>query len=232
MLEQKWIRIPGGSMIYRVRHRIMEGDCPCEHGPVLAEVKTYEIMKYPVTNGMFRQFIQETGYKGDGNFLEHWKNAGFDSIEDKPVVYVSLDDAKAYAAYAGGKLPSEIQWQYAAGGADGRRWPWGDDYSADFVNGDGGELSNVDAYPQGESPFGVADLCGNVWEWTDGPVSDGHRLFALLRGGCCYRAAHFWHMEGGAHPVDSHIKMLLLSDELNRAATVGFRCVREARDDG
>ncbi len=225
-IANEWIRIPGGKMIYRVRHRIMEGDCPCEHGPVEMEIKPFEIMKYPVTNGMYRKFVEETGYSASGNFLAHWKNVPFEEIENKPVTFVSPEDAKAYAAYVGARLPSEAEWQFAAGGADGRKWPFGNDFDPERVNGNGGVITDVDAYPDGASPYGVMDLSGNVWEWTDSFTNDGQRPFALLRGGCCFRAAHFWHMEGGAHPIDSHMKMLLLSDDLNRASTLGFRCVR------
>ena len=68
---------------------------------------------------------------------------------------------------------------------------------------------------------------GNAWEWVGGEADDGAHRFALLRGGSCYRAAHFWHMQGGQQPIDSHMKMPLMDGNLNRAATVGFRVARE-----
>lgn len=85
MIDQRWLKIPGGSMVYRVRRRIMEGDCPCEHGPITVNVEAFEMMKYPVTNGMFRNFIESTGYHAEGNFLQHWRNNDFSAIVDMPV---------------------------------------------------------------------------------------------------------------------------------------------------
>ncbi len=224
-MQQQWIQIPGGKFVYQVRHRIMEGDCQCEHGPVLVHLPAFEMTRYPVTNGMYRGFIKATGYSGGGNFLQHWRN-NHQAGDDLPVVWASLKDARAYAEWVGGRLPTEAEWQYAAGGADGRSWPWGGDFDAARVNGKGGVLMPVDAHPDGESPFGIADMCGNAWEWTESETDDGLHRFALLRGGSCYRGPHFWHMDGGAQPIHSHVKMQLLADNLDRSGMVGFRLVR------
>jgi len=229
MLTNEWITIPGGAFVYRVRHRIMEGDCQVEHGPVLLDMPAFEMQKYPVTNAMYREFLDQSGYApaDRANFLRHLDGPDAPD-ENAPVVWVSLTDAKAYAGWAGGALPSDAQWQYAAGGPSRARWPWGDEFRADCMNGDGDRLTPVDRYPSGASYWGLVDLCGNAWEWVDGPIDDGRHAFGLIRGGCHYRARHFWHIAGGPHPNDSHEKVPLLGEALGRAATVGFRCVRKA----
>ncbi|WNR45417.1 SUMF1/EgtB/PvdO family nonheme iron enzyme [Paenibacillus roseipurpureus] len=66
--------IPGTSFIYRVQHRIMEGDCQCDHGPRFVTVSDFYIDRYPVTNLQFQRFLEESGYwpEDDTNFLKHW----------------------------------------------------------------------------------------------------------------------------------------------------------------
>lgn len=226
MINNEWIHIPGGEFIFRVRHRIMEGDCQVDHGPLVARIEDFDMLKYPVTNGMFRVFLDETGYapEDDRNFLKHFDGAP----DDHPVTWVSLNDAKAYARWMGGALPTDREWQYAAGGPERTRWPWGNDYDGSRLNAGDNGLTNVDRYPAGASAWGLMDLIGNAWEWVDGPIDDGRHAFALIRGGCYYRAQHFWHIAGGPHPVNSHEKVPLLNEALNRAATVGFRIIRRA----
>jgi gamma-glutamyl hercynylcysteine S-oxide synthase len=101
--------------------------------------------------------------------------AGWDN---KPVTWVSLEDARAYAAWAGKRLPHEWEWQYAAQGSDGRMYPWGNDWNASAVPVPDKSRTMrgpdaVDAHPQGKSPFGVMDLVGNVWQWTE-EFTDDH----------------------------------------------------------
>lgn len=231
MLQNEWIEIPAARMLYMVRHRIMEGDCQAEHGPVILDIPAYEIQKYPVTNAQFMAFVKATGYHpaDDAGFLRHLENGVNEENADLPVTWVNQADAAAYAAWIGGALPTQAQWQYAAEGPDRLAWPWGNAYDTACANGDSPALTPVDRYPQGASPFGVMDLCGNAWEWTREVMDDGMHCFALLRGGCHYRAEHFWHMEGGCHCNQNHEKMPLLSGGLDRAATVSFRCVREGK---
>lgn len=230
MLTNQWLDIPGGTFIFRVRHRIMEGDCQVDHGPALLTIPPFQMQKYPVTNGMYQTFVMETGYRprDEANFLRQLEEGPVN--EDAPVTWVSPADAAAYARWVGGQLPSDVQWQYAAGGPERTRWPWGEAYRPECLNASGGVLTPVDQYAAGASAWGLMDLCGNAWEWVQGPVDDGTHLFGLVRGGCCYRARHFWHLMGGPHPVDSHEKVPLMNEALNRSAMVGFRCVREVRE--
>ena len=234
MREIEWIRVPEGEIVYTVHHRIMEGDCQTEHGPVLCRVSAFEITKYPVTNEQYLRFTEESGYTpaDGGNFLRQLKDGLTDENRDLPVTFVSPDDAAAFAEYLHAKLPTERQWQRAAEGPDGYEWPWGNAYDSSRLNAGGKAAEPVDAHPDGESAFHVADMCGNTWEWTRGIVNDGHHLFTLLRGGCWYRGEHFWHFTGGPHPIHTHEKFPLLGGNFNRTATVSFRCVREDETHG
>jgi len=216
--------------IYRVEHRVMEGDCQYDHGPREVEVKAFLMDKYPVTNVRFKAFLDETGYRPEdgSNFLKHWQGGKIPPGQEHfPVVWVSLKDAKAYAAWIGGRLPTDAEWQYAAGGPEKRKWPWGDAFNRGLCNADGDDLTPVDFYPGRASPFGIADLCGNAWEWTHGVVDEGMHLFAFLRGGSYYKAPHMWHAEGGPHPNNFHLKFPLLNEGMNRCGNVGFRCVKD-----
>jgi formylglycine-generating enzyme required for sulfatase activity len=72
-------------------------------------------------------------------------------------------------------------------------------------------------------------MAGNVWEWTESERSDGHTRFAIIRGGSYFAArGSVWYVEGGAQPITSHAKFILLWPGLDRCATVGFRCVKDA----
>lgn len=120
----------------------------------------------------------------------------------------------------------EEEWQFAAQGSDGRRYPWGERMEPNRCNdGASGGTTPVMAFPAGRSPFGCYDMCGNVWEWTESEHSDGRTRFAMLRGGSYYRAeGSHWYFDGGPQPCDVTAKMLLMWPGLDRCATIGFRC--------
>jgi hypothetical protein len=106
------------------------------------------------------------------NFLRDWKNGAFpQGWDNRPVTWVSLEDARAYAKWAGKRLPHEWEWQLAAQGTDGRIYPWGNQWQAANVptptQAAPCRPDPVDAHPQGASPYGVMDMVGNVWQWTD-----------------------------------------------------------------
>ncbi|MEB2360992.1 MAG: SUMF1/EgtB/PvdO family nonheme iron enzyme [Bryobacteraceae bacterium] len=192
----------------------------------------YAIDLAPVTNAQYAEFLQRSGYKPvhPENFLRHWKNGAPPvGTEEHPVVYVDLDDTRAYAAWAGKRLPTEEEWQYAAQGADGRRYPWGSEMRPHLCNaGESGTTTPVKAHPGGRSPFGCYDMCGNTWEWTESERSDGRTRFAILRGGSYFEArGSHWYMDGGPKPCDFAAKMLLMWPGLDRCATVGFRCAMD-----
>ncbi|WP_229223675.1 SUMF1/EgtB/PvdO family nonheme iron enzyme [Duganella sp. sic0402] len=199
------------------------------------DIQRFFIDRYPVSNAQFKAFIDATQYHpaDDANFLKHWKNGRYPAgWGNKPVTWVSLEDARAYASWAGKRLPREWEWQYAATGNDGRIYPWGNDWRADLVPQQVtgrlvGMPDDVDAHPAGASPFGVQDLVGNVWQWTD-EYSDEHTRFAILRGGSSYRPqGSMWYFPQ-AYRNDQHGKLLLMAPGRDRAATLGFRCVTDA----
>ena len=87
---------------------------------------------------------------------------------------------------------------------------------------------DVDAHPKGASPFGVMDMVGNVWQWTDEYVDD-HTRAAILRGGNHYQpGGSIWYFPQ-AYRNDEHGKLLLMAPSYDRSGTVGFRCVTDAK---
>lgn len=199
-------------------------------------IRPYAIDLTPVTNAEYARFLAQTGYapKDRENLLKHWPNGHVPpGLEDHPVVYVDLDDARAYARWAGKRLPTEQEWQYAAQGADGRAYPWGNQWEPGRCNEGGGEgATAVMAFPQGRSPFGCYDMCGNVWQWTESERSDGRTRFCILKGGSWYKAkGSDWYADGGPQPCDFAAKFLLMWPGLDRCATIGFRCVVDLADE-
>lgn len=125
----------------------------------------YRIDKYPVTNAQYARFVVATGHHpppiwGGGKIPK--------GQELRPVTLVSWHDAASYAKWAGKRLPTEEEWEKAARGTDGRRWPWGEAMDASRLNTyyNVGNTTPVTQYPQGASPYGVMDMAGNVSEWT------------------------------------------------------------------
>ncbi len=201
----------------------------------LIHVPRFFIDRTPVTNAAFKTFLDAARYRpaDDRNFLRDWKNGTFpNGWADKPVTWVSIEDARAYAAWAGKRLPHVWEWQYAAQGADGRPFPWGTAWNPQAVpTPDRSRLprppTDVDAFPAGASPFGVLDMEGNVAQWTD-VFSDAHTRAAILRGGDYYRpGGTFWYYPKSYH-LDEQEKYLLVSSSRDRSGMVGFRCVHDA----
>jgi len=239
------VRIPAGEFEFQVAGIEIEGDnwsgldvqYPWEDSPRRAHHKTLEIKpfyidRYPVTNAAFKRFLDATHYRpaDDHNFLKDWVHGTFPTgWEKRPVTWVSLEDARAYAHWAGKRLPHEWEWQYAAQGSDARLYPWGNSWDDDAVPNPyhGRDLpgpAEVDAHPRGASSFGVMDLTGNVWQWTDEFV-DQHTRAAILRGGSYYRPdGSRWYFPQ-ATKLNEHGKYLLMAPSKDRAGTLGFRCV-------
>lgn len=200
------------------------------------DIASFYIDKYPVTNADFKKFMDATKYhpKDDHNFLKDWKNGTYpDKWDKKPVTWVSLEDARAYAAWAGKRLPHEWEWQYAAQGTDGRLYPWGNEKEANRMPAPDTSRSmrvptSVIKFPKGVSPFGVMDMTGNVWQWTDEYV-DEHTRNAVLKGCGFYHAqTSKWYFPE-AYELNKYGKYLLMAPGLDRAGTIGFRCVVDAQ---
>jgi formylglycine-generating enzyme required for sulfatase activity len=170
------------------------------------DVADFHIAKYPVTNAEYRRFVEATGHRLPPHLQAQFKPS---CGPDHPVVWVSWRDAATYCRWLSHvtgrpyRLPTEAEWEKAARGADGRPYPWGEDRPnktrCAFENHEGVTATPVGRYsPQGDSPYGCADMAGNVWEWChtlykpypydagDGredPKADGPRV---LRGGAFY----------------------------------------------
>jgi len=175
----------------------------------------FEIGRYPVTNAEYQAFVRDARHEPPHGW------AGEDYPEGKgghPVAYVSWNDAVAYCKWLSEKtgqayrLPAEAEWEKAARGEDGRLWPWGDEWDEKRLNsseGGAGDTTPVGQYsPDGDSPYGVVDMAGNVWEWThslleaypydptDGREDLEAEGYRVLRGGS-FRCAS----RDGCHPV-------------------------------
>ena len=242
------VKIPGGNFRFKVQGIEIEGKSdvgvdvqyPWETSPNRShdhrmEIKPFYVDKFPVTNQQFKRFMDASHYQptDNQNFLRDWRDGTFPAgSENRPVTWVSLEDARAYAAWAGKRLPHEWEWQYAAQGTDERAYPWGNTWIAENVpeQDQGREMrlpDQVDAHPAGVSPFGVKDLVGNVWQWTE-EFEDEHTRAAILRGGSFYKPqGSNWYFPQ-AYRNDQHGKLLLMAPSYDRAATVGFRCAQDA----
>jgi formylglycine-generating enzyme required for sulfatase activity len=289
------IRIEGGDYLFKVEGIEIEGfndvgvdvQYPWENTPRRfhehpMKLSSFYIDKYPVTNAEFKKFLDASHYhpKDDLNFLKDWKGGTYpEGWAKKPVTWVSIEDAREYAKWAGKRLPHEWEWQYAAQGNDGRTYPWGncdwlpavsarvlptaisstaltsanqaatnaptkqpapiisspctataDSADAPAPFPDKGRVmmaaSDVNEHPSGASPFGVMDLVGNVWQWTDEYVDD-HTRAAILRGGNHYQPqGSIWYFPQ-AYRNYQHGKLLLMAPSYDRSAGVGFRCVKD-----
>jgi formylglycine-generating enzyme required for sulfatase activity len=242
------VRIPGGAFEFNVSGIEIEGSdmkgvdiqYPWEDSPRRGHrhrltMPAFYIDKYPVTNAEFRRFVEAAHYHpaDDHNFLRHWVNgAPRAGEEDNPVTWVSLEDARAYAKWAGKRLPHEWEWQYAAQASDGRLYPWGNAWDdaaapAPYKGRDLPPPARVGTHPKGASSFGVEDLTGNVWQWTDEYV-DEHTRAAILRGASFYQPQNsIWYFPQ-AYRLSEHGKYLLMAPSKDRAGTLGFRCVVDA----
>jgi formylglycine-generating enzyme required for sulfatase activity len=200
----------------------------------------YYLDRTPVTNTMFGVFIEATGYKptdaGAKRFLAHWRNGKPPRGEEKhPVVYVSWFDARAYASWAGSRLLTEAEWEKAARGTDGRRYPWGraepKPTHANFGR-HRDRTTPVGAFPEGASPFGILDLAGNVWEWCEDAYDEdfyakGPSMNPKLASAPNKKLGHV--MRGGSFMYDARALRTYARmgfDPHYRFAEGGFRCAK------
>ncbi len=194
-------------------------------------IDSFLIDKYPVTNAQFFDFITNSGYKPADTtaYLRHWQSGTFKQGQDKyPVVYVSYEDIQAYTAWIGKRLPTQAEWQLAAQGTDNRKWPWGNDFHGTLCNNAFDRPTPVDAFAKGQSPYGVADMVGNVWQLTNDIYFNGTNYFGIIRGGSYYKPeSSWWYIQGGPQQLDKTQIMLMVSPGFDRCATVGFRCVKD-----
>lgn len=212
-------------------------DHPQRHHDHTLAVGPFYMDKFPVTILNYSSYLEATGYKpaDDYNWLKNWNGSATapPEIADLPVTYVSMEEARAYCAWKGARLPHSWEWQYAAQGTDGRLYPWGNDKDQSKFPKEtsgftflGSEPVTAHA-PAGDSVFGVSDLVGNVWQYTD-EFQDEHDRYVLVRGGSNYRpkGSHWYFPQ--AKELNVHNKYFLFDESYERVGTVGFRCVVDA----
>jgi gamma-glutamyl hercynylcysteine S-oxide synthase len=225
------VLIPSGNFSFQAENTDQFIPYPNTKEPVSMAISSFYMDKYPVTNRQFAEFIKDSDYQPEDtvNFLKHWVNGKIPKgLEEHPVVYIDLNDARSYAKWAGKRLPTEVEWQYAAQGNDGRLWPWGDEIDSTRCNFATGKTTAVDSFPLGKSPFGVMDLTGNVWQLTTDVYNNGTYYFVIMKGGSFYKpTSSWWYVKGGPQPNNWHQQLLLVSPSFDRNATVGFRCVKD-----
>jgi serine/threonine-protein kinase len=156
--------------------------------PKTEYLRAYCIAKTPITNVRYRDFVQAGG-KRPG----HWENGEIPAgKEHHPVAWVSWDDAMDYCRWLSEvtkktyRLPTEKEWEKAARGTKGLKYPWGNKWQNGLCNTSEagiGDTTSVDRYsPQGDSPYGCVDMAGNVWEWTSSWYGSEKR-YRVVRGG-------------------------------------------------
>lgn len=163
------VYIPAGS--FRMGG-LDEGGAPDEEPDrQVTMTRGYWIDKVEVTNGMYLRCVQAGACNPPRTFASSSRPSYFNNpqFDNYPVIGVTWDDAAAYCAWAGRRLPTEAEWEYAARGTDFRIYPWGSDHpTAQHANFNFlvRDTMPVGSYPLGASPWGVLDMAGNVWEWV------------------------------------------------------------------
>jgi formylglycine-generating enzyme required for sulfatase activity len=217
------ILIPAGNFIYGIKKKSRDSLLKILSTPDMAVfseelsllkkfLPSYYIDKTEVTNAQYNKFVAATGHR-----QSKFQNSRIFGAPDQPVVGIGWADAKAYAIWAGKRLPTEEEWEKAARGQDGRMWPWGNTHSPEYYNGktQGYYASvKVGSFKNGASPYGVLDMAGNVYEMTTGKwqvTSYAMRGGCYLNSGALVRTMFRWSM----------------TDDINGAEWLGFRCVMD-----
>ncbi len=226
------VLIPAGPFIRGTDERL-----PDEGPRHSIDLNAFYIDIYEVTNAQYKRFINETGRRSP----DHFRNRTFPPGKaDHPVTFVTWDDAEAYCAWAGKRLPDDKEWEKAARGTDGRQFPWGDEFDVKKANtpvgwqaaGQPGDTTPVGAFADGASPYGLYDVTGNVWEWTSSwyDAYPGNKTASESYG------TRYKTLKGGSWFDCSFYKCGISAPVYNRAFfakrtkndTFGFRCAKSA----
>ncbi|MFC1806042.1 formylglycine-generating enzyme family protein [Planctomycetota bacterium] len=180
---QDLVQAPPGMVFVPAAEATLGTELEFDENPVhTVRIAPFFIDIHPVTNAQYAEFVATTGHRPPKHWIGGVPPPG---EESHPVVWLSWFDATACAEWAGKRVPTEDEWEYAARGTDGREYPWGSQFDADRCNcrptGLGG-TSPLESFPTGVGPFGCHDMAGNVWEWTDSWRDEGQER-RVLRGG-------------------------------------------------
>jgi formylglycine-generating enzyme required for sulfatase activity len=201
-----------------------------------ATVGAFSIDRTEVTNAEYAEFVKETGHSAPPG-SEWTGNKPAPGMERLPVVNVSFDDAKEFAAWRSKRdgvtyrLPTEEEWEYAARGGDSSRvFPWGAEWVQGYANLAGAGTAPVGSFPLGRTPQGLEDMIGNVWEWTASEASmykgnDRTALAPADRGKMVVRGGSFKSRADGDEPVTVSARRWFAREF--RDPVLGFRLVRD-----
>jgi formylglycine-generating enzyme required for sulfatase activity len=179
-----WVSIPGGRFRTGAQKKdpgkpnydeIAQNDEPVRE----VNLKLFYIGRFPVTVWEYGQYLDATGATPPEDWAEQSLHP------NRPVTMVNHTEASKFCEWAGCRLPTEEEWERAARGTEGRRYPWGnEDPDKEQINfsRNVGAPSPVGMFPRGNTPEGLADMAGNVWEWTSSLYKKGGTTL-VVRGG-------------------------------------------------
>ena len=217
------VLVPAGSFIMGT------GEGKPEDGPPRrVDLPAFYIDKTEVTTGQYARFLKETGTKPPTNWSDTTPPRGRDKL---PMTNITWYHAMSYARWAGKRLPTEAEWERAARGTDGRRFPWGEvDDPARRNLADDKDMADVGSFPTGASPCGCLDMAGNAWEWTADwfdvyPGSAARsihfgRQYKVMRGG---GATYFY-----GQPNTGQCAQRARLVPYGAYDALGFRCAKDA----
>lgn len=246
------VSIPAGRFHFAPTHGDAFIPYPTQDVDSSFTMSSFYMDQFPVTNQQYQQFVKTAHYHptDTANYLKHWIRGQIPrGMENYPVVYISYEDAKAYAAWAGKRLPTEIEWQYAAQTPQENEWPWKqmhpvtrkeqvitatltvsalEGIDSSVCNLGNGELYSVGKYPSGANPYGLQDLTGCVWQLTNDEYLTGNYRYIIMKGGSYFKpSSSWWYVQGGPRELTYRQFLLRISQGFERNATVGFRCVKD-----
>lgn len=189
-------------------------------------VKPFFMDIYEVTNDKYAEFVKSANYRQPAG----WKNGSYLSGQAKfPVVGVNWDDANAYAKWAGKRLPTEEEWEFAARGTGNFIYPWGNDWKQENANVGNQGFAEAGKFG-GKSPFGLYDMSGNAWEWTssDFKAYPGGKLPDVFAGKANLKTIRGGSFEATKDFATSTYRIGWAPTGAENYDRTGFRCVKDA----